>query len=190
MIGVPKENVVLTGFMGTGKTAVGKRLAAKLKLDFLDTDTMVEDSTGTTIPEIFQKYGEKRFRSEESLAVERAARIHNCVIATGGGVVLNPENIRKLRENGYIILLEARPEVIARRVLASSTGRPLLEKKGDLTARITALLQERAPYYRDYELRIDTSDLTVEQVITRIIIFLQEQGSIGERGCGCGNPDS
>jgi len=184
---VPQKNIVLIGFMGTGKTAVGKRLAAKLKLNFLDTDTLVEDSTGTAIPEIFQKYGEKYFRDQESLAVEKAARTHNCVIATGGGVVLNPENIRKLQENGYVILLEARPDVIARRVRASS-GRPLLNKDGDLTARITELLQERAPYYRDYELRIDTSDLTVEHVIERIIVFLQEQGAIVERGCDGGDP--
>lgn len=184
---VAKENIILTGFMGTGKTVVGKRLAARLKMGFLDTDSIVEQATGLAVPEIFRKYGEERFRMEEYLAVGKAAAARNCVIATGGGVVLNPENTRRLRDNGYIVLLEARPEVIAGRVRASGV-RPLLEKKGDLTEGITALLQERAPYYQNYDLRIDTSDMAIDEIIARINLFLQEQGRVCEGGCDCGYP--
>jgi shikimate kinase len=180
-----RENVVLTGFMGTGKTAVGKRLASRLKMAFLDTDGIVEETTGLTIPEIFRKFGEERFRLEERRAVARAAAARKCVIATGGGVVLNPENVKRLRESGYIVLLEARPEVIAGRV-GGAGGRPLLNGKGNLLERIAALLDARAPYYRDCDLRIDTSDITVDETVTRIIRFLQEQGWVCEGSCGCG----
>ncbi len=170
-----KSNIVLTGFMGTGKTSVGKRLASILGMDFVDTDMEIERLTGLKIPEIFQMYGEERFRKEESADVERIAALQNTVVATGGGVVLNPENMRHLRKNGFVVLLQARPEVIARR-LQGSDDRPLLADKEQLIERIEGLLQEREPYYEDCDLKIDTSDLDVQGVAEKIIKELRELG--------------
>ncbi|CEO90035.1 shikimate kinase [Syntrophaceticus schinkii] len=138
-----KSNIVLTGFMGVGKTEVGRRLAELLEMKFIDTDTAVESAVGMKIPDIFQKYGEERFRCEEAAVIRKAALCSNCVIATGGGVVLNPENMRALREKGMIILLSAQPSVIADRVMKTAK-RPLLQGD-DLNERIRNLLSERRP---------------------------------------------
>ena len=128
-----RQNIVLTGFMGTGKTVTGQLLADRLEMLFIDTDREVEAATGLDPSEIFSRYGEKRFRAEESLVVERVARLEGCVIATGGGVVLNADNMANLRRKGVIILLEARPEVIAGRV-SRVDDRPLLSGKPETTA--------------------------------------------------------
>lgn len=170
-----KENIVLTGFMGTGKTAVGEHLASRLNMNFIDTDREIEYATGLKIPEIFRKYGEKRFRAEERIAVEKAAGSRNSVIATGGGVVLNPENMKNLRETGLIILLEARPEIIAQRVRHHNV-RPLLSSKDRLIEQIENLLQARAPYYEDCDCKIDTSNLSIQGVVDKIIVVLGERG--------------
>lgn len=162
-----KSNIVLTGIMGVGKTAVGKQLAQLLHMWFVDTDDLIEE-TGMKIPDIFQLYGEKGFRREEMLAVKKAAAYSNCVISTGGGVVLNPDNIRELRRQGWIVLLTARPEVIAERV-KGEVERPLLQQSGDKIQIIRQLLEERAHYYMNCDITIDTSDLSAAQVVEIII---------------------
>lgn len=173
-----KSNIVLTGFMGAGKTEVGKRLAKLLKMNFVDTDTAIEAAVGMKIPDIFQKHGEEHFRSEEAAVIRKAADNNRCVIATGGGVVLNPVNIKVLREKGVIILLTARPSVIAERVKKTGS-RPLLQVD-NLKGHIRELLSERAPYYQDCDYRIDTSELSIEQVVERIISLLEENQELGE----------
>ncbi|MDH7577843.1 MAG: shikimate kinase [Bacillota bacterium] len=187
MVVLKKKNVVLTGFMGTGKTAIGKRLASHLKYNFIDTDREIEEVTGLRIPEIFRKYGEKRFRAEEYLVVQKVAERTGCVIATGGGVVLNPENVKRLRRNGLIILLEAEPGVIARR-LQRHHVRPLLVKGDNLVAQIEALLKVRAPFYENHDFKVNTSDLSFEQVIENIICFLKKQGWEFKEETKHGNP--
>lgn len=174
-----KQNVVLTGFMGTGKTVTGQMLASRLKLPFIDTDKEVETATGLNPEEIFHRYGEKRFRSEESLAIARVSQHEGCVIATGGGVVLNPDNMVNLRRKGVIILLEARPEVIARRASSNDT-RPLLSmdnrEQGQLLEHIEALMEQRAPHYEDHDFRIDTSEAEPALLVSQILAWLKSQG--------------
>ena len=162
-----KSNIVLTGFMGVGKTAVGKQLAQLLQMEFIDTDQLIEES-GMKIPDIFHLYGEDRFRREEMLAGKKAAASSYCVIATGGGGVLNPENIKALRSKGWIVLLRARPEVIAERLRGGET-RPLLQQAADKIKLIRELLEAREKYYLNCDIMIDTSDLTVSQVAEEII---------------------
>jgi shikimate kinase len=169
------ENVVLIGFMGTGKTAIGKRLSTKLDYRFIDTDAEIETATGLKIPEIFKKYGERRFRAEERIAIQKASSCRGAVIATGGGVVLSRENMQALRQGGLIVLLESRPEVISKRVRHHDV-RPLLSRSSQLETQIEELLAERAPFYADYDLKIDTSDLSFEEVIDEILSYLQQQG--------------
>lgn len=173
--------MVLTGFMGTGKTEAGKMLAARLEAPFIDTDQEVEAAVGLHPSEIFRRYGERRFRTEESLVVARAARLEGYVIATGGGVVLNPENMANLRSRGVIILLEAAPGVIARRISPSDT-RPLLSgasrEQGRLQEAIEALLEQRRPYYQDHDHRIDTSEAGPARVAEEILAYLTGRGDI------------
>jgi len=177
MVARSLSNIVLTGFMGTGKTVTGQLLADKLKMLFIDTDKEVEAATGLDPSEIFRRYGEKHFRAEEGLAVARVAQLEGCVIATGGGVVLNADNMANLRRKGVIILLEARPEMIAGRV-SRIDNRPLLsgsqKQQQQLLERIESLVRQRAPYYGDHDFRVDTSEMSPEQVMAEILAYLEQ----------------
>ncbi len=160
---IMKKNLVLTGFMGAGKSTVGKALAAKLGLRFVDTDEEIERRAGMKIAEIFQKHGEPHFRELERRVVEEVSKLEGCVIVTGGGVVLNKENISNLRKNGVIVYLHAEPEVIYQR-LRGDTSRPLLRVDNPLR-RIKELMEQRAPYYANHDYMVDTSKLSVEEVV-------------------------
>ncbi|WP_066637659.1 shikimate kinase [Desulfolucanica intricata] len=168
-------NVVLIGFMGTGKTVVGKRLAARLNKKFIDTDAEIEKVTGKTIEQIFARDGVIRFRSEETLLARKLENQENTVISTGGGMVLDPENIRLFKKNGIIIGLSASPEIIYQRV-KHKRNRPLLNK-GDLKTKIKELLDERTESYKVAEFTIDTGDKKVEEVVDIIISYLDDRKS-------------
>ncbi len=167
-----KTNIALIGFMGTGKTTVGRALAKMLHKDFVDTDVEIEKATGMKIEEIFTRFGEIRFRSEESLAVKKAAGMQNCVIATGGGAVLRPENLEHLKTSCYIVCLQAAPEIIQTRV--SRRIRPLLRKDRSVQY-IETLLQERQAYYQEADLYVDTSGFNQEEVAAEISAWLQDE---------------
>ena len=167
-----KSNIILIGFMGTGKTAVGKRLANILHMDFYDTDQEIEKVTGMTMNRLYQKYGEIRFRSEEELMLQKLVKKENAIIATGGGMVLDQEIIDKLRQDGILICLTANPDIIYERVKRRN-NRPLL-KKGNLYENIVKLLQERDNFYKYADFTIDTSNLDFEQIINEILKFLNE----------------
>ncbi|MFZ5639864.1 MAG: shikimate kinase [Bacillota bacterium] len=166
-------NLVLTGFMGTGKTTVGKKVARELGMEFVDTDKEIEQVTGLAVSEIFYRYGEIRFRSEEQAAVRRLAQGDNRVIATGGGVVLNQENMTHLRANGVVVCLAASPEVIYERVRRKKT-RPLLATE-DPKATIRELLQEREQFYRVADVIVDTSGKNPEQVRDEVIAIFKSR---------------
>lgn len=176
------KNVVIIGFMGTGKTAVGKRLARLLGWKFVDTDAEIEQLTGKSIPRIFAEDGEVRFRSEENLLCRRLAALSGQVIATGGGMVLNRDNIELLRQNGILIKLWAEPEVIIERVKAKQKRRPLL--KGDVQERVHELLALRATAYDIAEFSVDTGKQGPDQSARIIYEYLQGMGYTGERSQG------
>lgn len=169
-----KKNIILIGFMGTGKTAVGKRLAGLLNMKFYDTDQEIEKVTSMTINQLFNKHGEIRFRSEEALIIKKLTEKKNCVIATGGGIVLDQKNISQLGENGIIISLTAHPDVIYERVKRRNT-RPLLKKGGDPYDIIISLLKEREELYKCADFSIDTSNLSFEEIINLILNFLKNK---------------
>jgi shikimate kinase len=159
------RNIALIGFMGTGKTTIGRLLAEKLKKEFIETDSLIEDRARKTISRIFAEDGESRFRELEIEAIREAAEAEGAVISCGGGAVLNRINVDRLREKSMIILLEASPEEIFRRT--SSVERPLLA--GERLKEIKILLKKREPFYQNAaDYRIDTTGLQVEAVLDRI----------------------
>lgn len=168
-----KKNIVLIGFMGTGKSSVGFKLAMKLKKEFIDMDREIETVSGMTVTELFRRYGELRFRSEESLMAKKLSLREDLVIATGGGLVLLPENIEALRQNGIIVLLEAKAEDIHARVSRKKGTRPLL--KGAFSVEdIQKLLDERKPYYDCADIRVNTSNKDLDTVIEEILHKLNQ----------------
>lgn len=161
------KNIVLTGFMGTGKTEVGKILSQKLGLALIDADAEIEKEQQTTITEIFQSQGETAFRDMESSMIKRLSTLNNIVLSTGGGVVLRQENIDALRKNGIIICLSASPETILRRT-RKNNNRPLLQT-GNPLQKIKELYAFRKPYYERADIIIDTDNLVPLQVAEEII---------------------
>lgn len=161
------KNIVLIGFMGTGKTSVGKVLAKKLGREFVDVDEVIEKTTGMKISEIFSRFGERVFRDIETEVIKLITKKNGQVIATGGGVVLRDENMNRLRENGIIFCLKAKENVIFERV-KHCTDRPLLQVQNP-EERISQLLKERMPLYDKADFSVDTSGLTPEEVADRII---------------------
>jgi shikimate kinase len=160
--------LVLAGFMGTGKTAVGRLIASRLDRPFVDLDAWIEGRAGMTVQEIFARQGEAGFRELERAAVREAAAVPDAVISTGGGALLDERNLALLREAGLLVCLTARPEVVAERVAPTIADRPLLRGQVNLVERIRGLQAERAAVYARVPVQIDTSGLTIEQVSDRV----------------------
>lgn len=176
-----ERNIILIGFMGTGKSAIGQRLAQRLGMTFVDTDNEIEALTGMSIDQIFRKHGEKRFRSEEKLLAAKLARQKGLVIACGGGIVLNPDNIRALSESGIVIRLEASAQDIYRRVMRKRRHRPLIRR--DLTLEgLQEMIKAREEYYQCADFTVDTSARGIEDLVQAIIDRLEESGDERPRG--------
>ncbi|MBI5886468.1 MAG: shikimate kinase [Deltaproteobacteria bacterium] len=170
-------NIILTGFMGTGKSSVGKILARECGLEFLDLDDIIETASGASIKEIFNSGGETEFRRLEAEAIEKVvsgAYGANCVLATGGGAVLRKSNRDALRRWGTVVLLTASVDEMLDRV-GKAEARPLLSgaKRRDTIERLMA---ERDSAYGDCDLSVDTTGLTMAEVVARIKGFLKERG--------------
>jgi shikimate kinase len=166
-----QPNIILTGFMGTGKTTLGQLLAEKIGYQFIDTDTLIEMQIGQTISNFFQHQGETAFRKLESELVESLAEKQGLVIATGGGLVLDPNNVAMLSKTGRIICLTASPEEILARVAKQQDVRPLLQGEDPLK-KITQLLQQRDSAYRQFP-QFSTSKLSREELLDQLVRFTQ-----------------
>jgi len=162
-----KNNIILVGFMGTGKSVVGKKLSGILKRVLVDTDKLIEEKAGKPIPEIFSEDGEEHFRDLESEVAKEVSKKKNCVIITGGGIVLREDNILTLRKNGILICLEASPEAIYERV-RNDKYRPLLQVENPLQ-KIKDMLEYRKIFYDEADYFIDTSELTINEVVDEVI---------------------
>ena len=164
-----KTSIALIGFMGTGKTVVGKVLAERLGKEFLELDALIEQKAGKTIPEIFQQEGEVAFRELEIEATEEVSQRKNVVIACGGGIVLNKINIDRLKKESLIVYLTALPRVILKRTASDENERPLLKADNRALA-VNELLRFRKPFYeRAADITIDTSKLDIDLVVGQII---------------------
>ncbi|MFC1546464.1 shikimate kinase [bacterium] len=163
-------NIVLTGFMGSGKTIVGKLLAKKINYMFVDLDDWIVEQEKKSINEIFAEHGEKYFRDVETCMVKRAANMDNLVIAAGGGVVLREENMNELEKKSKIIYLNVDPETVYERLKEDST-RPLLKVDNPMQ-KIKELLNSRELFYKRNHFALDTTRLTPIEVVSKIQEFL------------------
>ena len=169
-----RENIIITGFMGTGKSVVAKELARKLKMEFIDMDRIIEERQGTSIADIFARYGEKYFRAQENKLVKELSQKENRVIATGGGTLLSSDNARILDQRGQIICLYADSQTIYNRVKRKN-DRPLLKGENVLNE-IDHLLEERKKIYANIKWKIDTTNLNIQEVTDKIIALLKSEG--------------
>lgn len=160
------NNIILVGFMGTGKSVVGKKLAAKLNKDFVESDDVIEAREKMPIRDIFEKKGEPYFRRVEKEVIKEASSRKNVVISAGGGAIMDEENFNNLKNSGTLICLKASPDTILKRTKDLKT-RPLLNVP-DPKKRIGGLLKKREPYYNKADLIIETDNLSIEQVVERI----------------------
>lgn len=160
------KNIILVGFMGTGKSAVAAVLADKLGWSMVDTDERIVSEAGMSIPDIFERFGEPRFRELESEVLRRVTMQNRQVIATGGGAVLAEQNRRQMLENGLVVALVADPETIIQRVGADA-NRPLL--KGDARKRVYEMMEQRKDAYRFAPVTIDTTGKSIGQVADLIL---------------------
>jgi shikimate kinase len=165
-------NIFLVGPMGSGKTAVGKRLARRLHLPFVDSDLEIERRTGADIPLIFDKEGEAGFRARESAVILDLASQPGLVVSTGGGAILLPENRAALQAGGTVVYLETSVARQAERVRRSA-HRPLLAGVTDPAARLAELMAHRAPLYAEVaHLTVRTDGSRVQDIVERIVAAL------------------
>lgn len=161
-------NIVLTGFMGTGKTTIGKRLAKRLGWRFVDVDQLIEDGAKMPIARIFQQRSEAVFRRLERRYISRVIHGEKQVIATGGGAFIDPENRTRLRASGPVVCLTANPKAILSRVGSKLRTRPVLHGAASPLSRIRTLLGQREKAYAKADLTIDTTHLSIDEVVERV----------------------
>jgi shikimate kinase len=147
--------IVLIGFMATGKSTVGRLLATRYGLRFIDLDEAIESTAAMTIPDIFRLEGEASFRQRERAALLETLSAQDTVIATGGGAACQPGNLQAMLASGTVVALGVSAEEAIRRT-ADSSGRPLLDGQGDRLVKARELLESREPYYNQAHLRVET----------------------------------
>ncbi len=166
-----KRNIIICGFMGTGKSVVGKAVSLALGFDFVDTDSLVENRCGKTIAEIFHDDGEEYFRDREKEILSHLP-VHNTVIAAGGGMIIDRGNYRRLSGLGLMILLTASVDTICKRI-GNNGSRPLLSGE-NLNEKVQGLLSLRQPVYDRIEYRVNTDRMNVADVCDAVTKIYRE----------------
>jgi shikimate kinase len=164
------NNIALIGFMAVGKSAVGRRLARRLKKSFVDLDRFIEKIQGKKIAAIFQEKGEPHFRNLEKEALCEVLRENGQVIATGGGVVTDEENLQLLRQRTLLVCLRANIETVLRRA-GNGRDRPLM-KAADKGKQIEQLMAQRETFYAEADIQVETSGLSIDEVVDKIITHI------------------
>lgn len=163
------RNIILIGMPGSGKTTVGRQVAKTLDYAYFDTDTMVEQAAGISIPAIFEEFGESGFRDMESAAANKVAEAVRAVVSCGGGMVLRDENMTKLRRNGIIVFLDRPLSAIAQTDLSN---RPLVQNQLE---QLEKLYTERIELYKKYATYIIDNDGSVDEVATELVKRYREE---------------
>ena len=161
------HNLALIGFMGAGKSSVGRLLATHLHFRFVDTDEMIESRAGRSIADIFSQVGEEVFRGFEQQILIELAKMQKTVISTGGGLAANDENLASLKEHSLVVCLWASPDVIWERV-HSQSHRPLL-RGPDPMSKIRELLAKREPYYKKADVLVNTEMRSIKEVTQQVL---------------------
>jgi shikimate kinase len=178
----PDRTIVLVGMMGVGKTTIGKRLAHRLGMEFIDADAEIEKAAGYTIPEIFEKFGEAQFRDGERRVIARLLKDHPAhVLAAGGGAFNDPETRSNIADRAISVWLRAELDVLAKRV-ARRNNRPLLEG-ADVEERLATLIEQRNPIYEMAELHLDTSEGEPEDSVDALVQKLEQGGYMKVYAC-------
>lgn len=168
------RNVYLVGLMGAGKTTIGRTLAKRLNLDFVDSDREIEARTGVSIPTVFEIEGESGFRKREAQVIADLSQQSNQVVATGGGVVLSPENRSNMRASGFVVYLNVPPHTLWERT-RRDRNRPLLQV-ADPLLRLKELYAQRDPFYREVaNLVVDGSRINALGVLQLLVKEVGEQ---------------
>lgn len=168
-----QKNIFLIGLMGTGKTTVGRQLARKLKMEFYDSDRVIEERTGADIPLIFEKEGEAGFRKREAAIIDELTQQKNIILATGGGAVLDSENRNHLVNRGTVFYLKSNLKTLIQRT-SKDKNRPLLHADESSDVILQRLLDERGPLYEETaDHTIETANNSIHSVIQAIIKHLQ-----------------
>lgn len=171
-----RRSIVLIGMMGAGKSSIGRRLAARLGLPFVDADSEIEKAASMTIPEIFAAHGEAYFRAGEARVIARLLEGGPQVLATGGGAFMNPETRAAICAKGISIWLNATFEILMRRVKRRA-DRPMLAGPDPIEA-LTRLIEERYPLYAEAELTVESRDVPHETIVGEIISKLCSHASL------------
>ena len=165
------RSIVLVGLMGAGKTSVGRRLAQRLDLPFVDTDTEIERAAGKTIPEIFADHGEEEFRSGEKRVIARLLDEGPQILATGGGAYMDPETRQNIAASGVSVWLSGDLDLLVKRVKRRS-NRPLLAK-GDVRKTLSELIEVRYPVYALADIEVASRDVPHQRIVNAIIKALK-----------------
>ena len=176
---VPRRTIVLVGLMGAGKSSIGRRLAVRLGLKFIDADSEIEAAAGCSIDDIFELHGEDAFREGERRVIARLLEEPAHVLASGGGAIVDPATRALIREKGISIWLRADLDILVRRV-SRRGNRPLLKNR-DAQEVLKELMAERDPMYATADITVDTIDAPHETVVTEIMRRLAERPESGVR---------
>jgi len=172
--------IFLIGFMGSGKTTLGKKLAAKLQYEFMDMDHYIEEKTGLTVPEIFAQKGESWFRMQEEHFLETIDNSRDLIVATGGGAPCYRQNMELMNQKGITVYLKLNPGVLAHRLINARVVRPLVAglNQEELLAYIQTKLEERGPFYDRARCIIKGTDILPDHIITLVFGSQDEPSAI------------
>ena len=165
------KRIFLVGFMGSGKSTVGRNLAEKINWDFVDLDEVIEKREGLTISQIFEEKGEEYFRNKEALYLRELSQKEKVVVATGGGAPCFSDNMSWMNEHGLTIYLKADAELLLERLKAETISRPLLKGKSEAELRyfIKAKMQDREPFYSQAKHTIPAGQVSYDELAERMI---------------------
>lgn len=170
-----KKNIVLVGFMGSGKTTNGRRLARKMGKQFVDTDMLIEEKNNMPIEKIFKKYGEDYFRKLEHQMVQSLSNEQNKIISTGGGIILNSDNMDILKKNGIVVYLKSTPENLCHNLKNSYKKRPLIQKKNWEEVVKELLIERKEVYESNADIVIEVTGKKHMQIVGEIFNQLREK---------------